>query len=88
MQQRQIEELQALEQKARETFTQFQADDLKAWTDEAAGLEVQCNKLDSEADTLCDGLHQEIQALTLELEYGSLSQQEYNSGAKSRRLTG
>ena len=77
-QQRQIEELQALEQKAREAFAQFQADDLKAWTDEAAGLEAQCNKLDSEADTLCDGLRQEIQALTLELEYGSLSQQEYD----------
>lgn len=77
-QQRQIGELEQLEQQARDTFEQFKDDDLKNWSAEADGLEAQCRKLDSNADAQAEKLRQEIQSLTLDLEYGNLSQQEFD----------
>ncbi len=77
-QQRQIGELEQLEQRARETFAQFKADDLKKWPEEAAALEAQCRKLDGDARAQSETLRQEIQSLTLDLEYGNLSQQEFD----------
>ena len=77
-QQRQIEELQKLERQTQATFEQFRTDDLEKWSAEAAGLEAQCRKLDSSADAQAESLRQQIQALTLDLEYGRLSQEEYD----------
>ena len=77
-QQRQIEELQKLERQTKATFEQFRTDDLEKWSAEAAGLEAQCRRLDSSADAQAETLRQQIQALTLDLEYGRLSQEEYD----------
>ncbi len=77
-QQRQIGELQKLEQQTRATFEQFRSDDLKKWTDEADTLEAQCRELDGKADAQSEDLRRQIQAMTLDLEYGNLAQQEYD----------
>ncbi len=77
-QQRQIGELQTLEQQAMGTFEQFRADDLKKWEAEAAALDARRQKLDGEADAQAENLRQQIQSLTLDLEYGGLSQEEYD----------
>lgn len=73
-QQAQIAQLQELEKKSRETFEQFKADDLQKWEAEITSLESQARSVPSQAE----GLRLEIQALTAELEYGKLTQQEYD----------
>ncbi len=75
-QQAQITELQELDQKTRETFEQFKADDLAKWTQEAAELEAQCRKLAEEGPEQSVALRQEIETLSAAIEYGNLSQEE------------
>ncbi len=75
----QLEELQSLDAKSKETFEQFKADDLKA-------LEAQIRTLSAPDDTdvgnghgsELDRLRTEIQNLTATLEYGNLTQAEYD----------
>ena len=68
-------ELQETEKKAQETFEQFKADDLHKWGTELAALESQ--SMEGGDDPLAD-LRGEIQGLTADLEYGHLSQEEYD----------
>ena len=77
-QQAQIKELQELDQKARETFEQFQADDLAKWESEARQLESKIQQLANDAAAQAESLRVEIQRLTADLEYGNLTQEEYD----------
>ena len=77
-QQAQIGELQRLDQKARETFERFQADDLEKWEAEARQLEGKIQQLANDAAAQTENLRVEIQRLTADLEYGNLSQEEYD----------
>ena len=77
-QQAQISELQELDRKARETFEQFQADDLKKWEAEAQQLEGKIRQLADDAAAQEERLRTEIQQLTADLEYGNLTQEEYD----------
>lgn len=70
-----LQELQATEQKAQATFEQFRADDLQKWGNELSALESQATA--DENDPLT-ALRFEIQELTTDLEYGRLSQTEYD----------
>lgn len=77
-QQAQIKELQELDQKARETFEQFQADDVKKWEADAQRLESKIRQLADDAAAQAESLRTEIQQLTADLEYGNLTQEEYD----------
>ena len=77
-QQAQIRELQDLDRRARETFEQFQADDLKKWETEAQQLEGKIRQLVDDAAAQVESLRTEIQQLTADLEYGNLTQEEYD----------
>lgn len=70
-----FQELQETEKKAQDTFEQFKADDLQKWGAELASLESQSTE--GGDDPLTD-LRGEIQGLTADLEYGHLSQEEYD----------
>lgn len=78
-----IAELQDLERKSRDTFEQFKADDLEKWRAEIAELERQGASVS--ADALA-ALRMEIQGLTADLEYGRLSQKEYDRMVECREL--
>ena len=73
----QLTELQEMDKKARETFETFQADDLRKWEAEAAELEQRCKE---QTGGTQDGeqMRSEIQSLTADLEYGNLTQAEYD----------
>lgn len=77
-QQAQIKELQELDRKARETFEQFQTDDLKKWEADAQHLESKLRQLDDDAAAQVESLRMEIQHLSADLEYGKLTQEEYD----------
>ena len=77
-QQAQIEELRSLDRKAEETFQQFQSDDLRKWEADAQQLENQIQQLAADAAGRADNLRTAIQTLTTELEYGRLTQEEYD----------
>ena len=70
-----LQELQATEEKAHATFEQFKADDLQKWHAELEAMESQ--SLEGEGVHLSK-LREEIQGLTTDLEYGHLSQEEYD----------
>ncbi len=76
-QKKQLTELQEMDKKAKATFEQFKADDLSKWEAGAAELEQRCAELSGSTQ---DGtpLREEIQRLTAELEYGNLTQAEYD----------
>lgn len=73
-----ISELMELDAKAWETFECFRAEDLEKWEAEAAELEKKSQEAAGGAAGDAEQLHREIQSLTTELEYGALSQQEYD----------
>lgn len=70
-----LQELQATEEKAQATFEQFKADDLQKWSAELSALESQ--PAESGTDMLAD-LRAEMEHLATDLEYGHLSQSEYD----------
>ena len=72
----QLDELTALERKTEETFRQFQAEDIQKIEAEIKALTPAPNT--ESADNGAQSLRQEIQALTAELEYGNLTQAEYD----------
>lgn len=79
-----LEELQALEKKARDTFLQFQKDDI-------AKLEetLQEAKEAAEPDATrpeAQQLQERMQALAAELEFGALSQEEYDNLAYDSQI--
>ena len=75
-QQAQLAQLQEMEGKTQVTFDQFQTDDIIKIQDEIDALTKQRDKLTE--DRQADDLRGEIQRLSASLEYGNLSQQEYD----------
>ena len=75
-QQVQLKQLQELDRKAQAVFDQFQAEDIIKMQDEIDGLTKQRDKMTENRQT--DDLRGEIQQLSTGLEYGNLSQQEYD----------
>lgn len=71
-------ELQEMDKKAADTFAQFKEDDLGKWAAEAAEMEQRCASLAEQASAETERLRAEIQTLTADLEYGNLSQSEYD----------
>ena len=74
----QLIELQEMDKKAADTFAQFKEDDLGKWVAEAAEMEQRCASLAEQASAETECLRAEIQTLTADLEYGNLSQSEYD----------
>ena len=74
----QLIELQEMDKKAADTFAQFKEDDLGKWAAEAAEMEQRCAALAEQASAETERLRAEIQTLTADLEYGNLSQSEYD----------
>lgn len=74
----QLIELQEMDKKAADTFARFKEDDLGKWAAEAAEMEQRCASLAEQASTETECLRAEIQTLTADLEYGNLSQAEYD----------
>ena len=74
----QLIELQEMDKKAADTFAQFKEDDLGKWVAEAAEMEQRCAALAEQASAETERLRAEIQTLTADLEYGNLSQSEYD----------
>ena len=74
-QQAQLKELQELDTKAQAVFGQFQTDDIIKMQNGLDALTKQRNKVTEDRQT--DNLREEIQRLSACLEYGNLSQQEY-----------
>lgn len=77
-QQAQISELQQFDQKARETFERFQSDDLEKWGADAQQLESKIQQMVNDATAQAESIRMEIQRLTADLEYGKLTQEEYD----------
>lgn len=71
----QLGELAALEHKTEETFRQFQAQDIRKIE---AEIEALTKAYEAKPGGDAETLRQEIQALTAELEYGNLTQPEYD----------
>ena len=80
----QLTELQEMDKKAADTFEQFKADDLVKWQADAAELERLCQELSSSASKEVERLRMEIQSLSAELDYGNLTQPEYDRLAECR----
>lgn len=74
----QLIELQEMDKKAADTFARFKEDDLGKWAAEAAEMEQRCASLAEQASAETECLRAEIQTLTADLEYGNLSQAEYD----------
>ena len=74
----QLIELQEMDKKAADTFAQFKEEDLGKWAAEATEMEQRCAALAEQASTETERLRAEIQTLTADLEYGNLSQSEYD----------
>lgn len=72
----QMTQLQEQETKNQAVFDQFQADDIIKLQDEIDALTRQRNKMTEDRQT--DSLRDQIQQLSANLEYGNLSQQEYD----------
>jgi len=74
-QQAQLKQLQELDGKTQAAFDQFQAEDIIKLTEEIEALTAQKTQ---ETDGQTDALRAQIRQLTMSLEYGNLSQQEYD----------
>ena len=74
----QLTELQELDRKAMETFEQFKGEDLRRWEAEISVLEQSCAERSRSGAAESGLIRDEIQSLTTELEYGKLTQAEYD----------
>ena len=72
----QVAQLQEQESKDQAVFDQFQAEDIIKMQDEIDALTKRRDKLTADGQT--DNLREQIQRLSAGLEYGNLSQQEYD----------
>lgn len=77
-QQNQLIQMQEMDKQAEDTFKQFKAEDLCKWEAEAAELELLCRNLLDSIPGEMDQLRMEIQNLSASLEYGNLTQTEYD----------
>ena len=80
----QLTELQEMDKKAADTFDQFKADDLAKWEADAAEKETLCQELSGSVSKEVERLRMEIQSLSTELDYGNLTQPEYDRLAECR----
>ena len=80
----QLTELQEMDKKASDTFDQFKADDLAKWEADAAEMERLCQELSGSVSKEVERLRMEIQSLSTELDYGNLTQPEYDRLAEYR----
>lgn len=71
----QLGELRALDQKAKDTFEQFKTEDIAKLTQSLTELTASASCADGHSDA--DSLHAEIQTLSADLEYGTLTEDEY-----------
>lgn len=76
--QAQVLELQGLDKKAADTFEQFKADDLAKWGQEVSELEARRQTLAEAASKEAEDLRRQIQTLSASIEYGNLSQEEFD----------
>lgn len=74
----QLTELQEMDKKAKETFEAFKEAALHKWAEDAAELERRCAEQSETGSQAAESLRSEIQNLTAELEYGNLTQAEYD----------
>lgn len=81
----QLTELQEMDKKAADTFEQFKTDDLTKWEADAAELERLCQELSGSVSKEVERLRMEIQSLSAELDYGNLTQPEYDRLAECRK---
>lgn len=77
-QRNQLTELQELDRKVMETFEQFKGEDLRRWEAEISVLEQSCAERSRSGAAESSLIRNEIQSLTTELEYGKLTQAEYD----------
>ena len=84
-QKEQLDELRALEKKTEDTFLQFQKDDVEQIRQEITKLTDQRENLDTERGANSarrkaelETLQTQIQSLTADMEYGNLTQEEYD----------
>lgn len=77
-QRNQLTELQELDRKAMETFEQFKGEDLRRREAEISVLEQSCAERSRSGAAESSLIRNEIQSLTMELEYGKLTQAEYD----------
>ena len=90
---KQLDDLQELEKKTEETFLQFQKDDVESISRDIEEVSRQRDSMgaaqaasnDRRKDEL-EALHGQIQAMTADMEYGNLSQEEYDRLAECREL--
>lgn len=89
----QLDELQALEKQSEETFLRFQKDDVAQIGMEIEELNRQREGIDAARASSHDrrkdeleSLHNQIQAVTADIEYGNLSQEEYDRLMECREL--
>lgn len=80
----QLTELQEMDKKASDTFEQFKVDDLAKWEADAAEMERLCQELSGSVSKEVERLRMEIQSLSTELDYGNLTQPEYDRLAECR----
>ena len=76
--QSQLLELQALDKQSQETFEQFKADDLEKLSQEAAELDARRQTQTDAVPQQAKTLRQKIQELSATIEYGNLSQEEFD----------
>ena len=81
----QLTELQEMDKRASDTFDQFKADDLAKWEADAAEMERLCQELSGSVSKEVERLRMEIQTLSAELDYGNLTQPEYDRLAECRK---
>lgn len=90
---KQLDDLQELEKKTEETFLQFQKDDVASISRDIEEVSRQRDSMgaaqaasnDRRKDEL-EALHGQIQTMTADMEYGNLSQEEYDRLAECREL--
>ena len=82
--QAQLLELQGLDKKAADTFEQFKADDLAKWEQEADYLEARRQALAGTVPQEAVDLRRQIETLSASIEYGNLSQEEFDRLAECR----
>lgn len=89
----QLDELQALEKQSEEAFLRFQKDDVAQIGMEIEELNRQREGIDAARASSHDrrkdeleSLHNQIQAVTADIEYGNLSQEEYDRLMECREL--
>ncbi len=76
--QAQLQDIQDVDKKAADTFEKFKADDLEKWSREASELETRCQALAGAVPQEAADLRRQIETLNASIEYGNLSQEEFD----------